>query len=120
MGQSTDHKVQDFINEIMLADEKGHLILEELRRIVFEIYPDVKEKFMYGGIIFSNTDDFSGVFVYKNHVSLEFSRGFEFEDPDKLLEGKGKFRRHLKLKYPADVVSKKVKYFVKQSQLHID
>ena len=69
---------------------------------------------MYGGIIFSLSTDFGGVFVYKNHVSFEFSLGYKLDDPEKLLEGGGKYRRHLKMKSLEQVKMKKVDFYLKQ------
>lgn len=114
MKKSNDIKTQKFIESIEILDSTKHQILNKLREIVFENYPKVKERIMYGGIIFSLNEDFSGVFVYKNHVSLEFSNGFLFDDPKSLLEGKGKFRRHLKLRSLNEIETKNVNYFMKQ------
>ena len=78
-------------------------------------YPKVNERMMYGGIMFSMEDeDFGGIFAYKKHISFEFGEGYKFKDPDKLLEGGGKFRRHLKIKTLKDVSNKNVKFFVAQ------
>ena len=114
MKKSNDIKTQKFIESVEILDSTKHQILNKLREIVFENCPKVKERIMYGGIIFSLNEDFSGVFVYKNHVSLEFSNGYLFDDPKSLLEGKGKFRRHLKLRSLDDIEIKKVDTFVKQ------
>jgi len=70
---------------------------------------------MYGGIMFSLEDDFGGLFVRKNHVSFEFGSGVTMDDPDNILEGIGKFRRHLKIRSLADIKDKKVEFFVEQS-----
>jgi len=77
-----------------MLDNTKYQILEELRKIVIENYPKVEERMMYGGIMFSLADEFGEVFVYKNHISFEFSYGYKFKDPEKLLEGSGKYRRH--------------------------
>ena len=69
---------------------------------------------MYGGILFSFEDDFGGVFAYKNHVSFELSAGYLLKDPDKLLEGKGKFRRHLKIRSMGDKQLEALDYFLGQ------
>ena len=37
------------------------------------------------------------------------------KDPNKLLEGSGKFRRHLKIKSKEDISNKDVDFFVKQA-----
>lgn len=70
---------------------------------------------MYGGIMFSSGFDFGGVFLRKNHISFEFGFGVRFNDPDGVLEGTGKSRRHLKLRSLEDIEIKKVAYFVEQA-----
>jgi len=112
--ESTNPKVREFLEQTKLRDHIKYEVLDQLRQIVFEHYPEVDERMMYGGIIFSLKEDFGGVFVYKNHVSFEFSYGYKLDDPELLLEGGGKFRRHLKLKSLADITTKKVVFFVKQ------
>ncbi len=44
--------------------------------------------------MFSLDEDFGGLFVRKRHISFEFGKGFLMDDPNKILEGKGKYRRH--------------------------
>ncbi|MEO9885943.1 MAG: DUF1801 domain-containing protein [Balneola sp.] len=51
----------------------------------------------------------------KNHITLEFSKGFLMNDPDDVLEGSGKYRRHLKIKTYEDIENKDVTFFVKQA-----
>jgi hypothetical protein len=114
MATSANEKVQEFINETKMLDNTKYQILETLRKIVFEHFPKVEERMMYGGIIFSLDEDCGGVFVYKNHLSFEFSLGFKFKDPENYLEGNGKFRRHLKIRSIEDIVMKKAGAFIKQ------
>lgn len=57
----------------------------------------------------------SGVFAYENHITIEFSRGYLMKDPDAVLEGKGKYRRHLKIRIHEDIKNKDVAFFVKQA-----
>ena len=95
--------------------KKKFLILQTLREIVYSNFPETSEKMMYGGIMFSLEDDFGGLFVRKNHVSFEFGSGIYMNDPYKILEGSGKFRRHLKIRSFSDIEDKKVDFFVKQS-----
>lgn len=59
--------------------------------------------------------DFGGIFVYKKHVSFEFSLGVRMDDPDNVLEGIGKFRRHVKFRCPTDIDDKNIAFFVKQA-----
>ncbi|MCZ6594539.1 MAG: DUF1801 domain-containing protein [Bacteroidetes bacterium] len=116
MKISNDIKTQNFIDHIKVLDSTKHQILERLRAMVFDNHPKVRERMMYGGIIFSLTDDFGGVFVYKNHVSFEFGYGYKLSDPEKLLEGGGKYRRHLKIRSMDDIEMKKFDFFIKQIQ----
>ena len=46
---------------------------------------------------------FAYVNAFKAHVNVGFFRGAEISDPDGLLEGTGKFMRHVKLRPERDV-----------------
>ena len=75
---------------------------------------------MYGGLVFELEDavhktQIGGVFISKKHVSFEFSKGYLMDDPDGLLEGGGKFRRHLKLRSFNDIDDKNLIYYFKQA-----
>jgi len=116
MQKSKNEKVQKFLDSIMIIDNEKFNTLNIMREIVFETYQKTDERIMYGGILFSiDNEDFGGLFVRKNHISFEFSKGFIMNDPKKLLEGSGKFRRHLKIKTEADIKNKDVILFVKQA-----
>ena len=70
---------------------------------------------MYGGFVFfAGKELVSGIFPYKNHISIEFGNGVNFSDPDGFLEGKGKMRRHLKILAKSDIVDKKIDYYIRQ------
>ena len=114
MKKSKNEQVQKLLEEIMIFDSEKFEILQNLRKIVFSNYPKTNERIMYGGIMFSLEDDFGGLFVRKKHVSFEFGSGAFMNDPHKMLEGTGKFRRHLKIRSLADIEDKKVDFFVKQ------
>ncbi|BAX78739.1 DUF1801 domain-containing protein [Labilibaculum antarcticum] len=117
MKESAYKEVQVFIEKLGNTDSVKHQIIEASRRLVFENYPNAAERMMYGGILFSLEEDFGGVFAYKNHVSFEFSIGYQFNDPEKLLEGNGKYRRHVKIRCLDEVKTKKLDFFVKQAQM---
>ena len=46
---------------------------------------------------------FAYVNAFKAHVNVGFFRGAEIADPERLLEGTGKFMRHVKLRAERDV-----------------
>ena len=75
---------------------------------------------MYGGIVFekeagNHSTMVCGHFVYKKHVSLEFSKGYRLDDPDDVLEGNGKYRRHIKLYAPKDIETKLVRSMLRRA-----
>ena len=107
-------EVQKWLDELKQFDTEKFRTTESARKIVFAEYPNVSERIIYGGIMFTLEKDFGGLFVSKKHVSFEFTDGYIFKDPKKLLEGAGKFRRHLKLKDTSDVEHKEVSFFVRQ------
>lgn len=114
MKNESQHKVESFVEGIRVLSEEKYQIISELRKKVAMVNPDVKERMMYGGIMFSLTDDLGGIFAYTKHISFEFGLGYKFDDPDHLLLGKGKFRRHLKMESNIDESYAKVDYYINQ------
>ncbi len=95
-------------------------ISNAIKEIVEQIAPDVRFVPKYGGEVLAPDPDsdkkfVGGIFSYKDHVSLEFSQGASFDDPDGRLEGKGKGRRHLKFATVEDVMGKDAEGFLKQA-----
>lgn len=90
-----------------------------IKKIVNAVAPDARYVSKYGGEVFvPGADDnqfVGGIFGYTEHVSLEFSEGASFNDPDGQLEGKGKNRRHLKFQTLMDVEAKDVRNFLTQA-----
>ncbi len=108
-------KIQQFLDDTNMVAPDKFAILQAARDIVFQQQPAITERFIYGGIMFSLGKDFGGVFISKHHVSFEFSQGYLLNDPDKHLQGSGKFRRHLKLCQLDDVSTKNVAGFTAQA-----
>lgn len=76
--------------------------------MILNLTPDIQAEMKYGGILFSTNNPFCGIFSYTKHVSLEFSKGTSLSDPFNVLEGQGKFRRHIKLSAINDISEKHV------------
>lgn len=114
--KNNNNDIERFIEDISFVDEEKGKILISLRKTVLKISPNAQEEIKYGGLVF-NFDKklICGIFVRKNHISLEFSFGMIMSDPDKYLEGDGKFRRHLKIFDMKDIKNKKVEFFSKQA-----
>lgn len=115
-NKAKNEQVQNFLDDIEFLDAEKLEILQKLRKIFLKNFPNVNEEIKYGGIVFLLDEHlFSGLFVRKNHISLEFVHGAEMNDPKNLLEGTGKFRRHLKIRCLTDVKDKNADFFIKQS-----
>lgn len=116
MKKSDRVEVQKFWDKIKMVDAEKSDVLIEMRQIILDLFPNADEKIMYGGIVFFFDDVmFSGLFLNKNHVTLEFSKGFLMKDPHDFLEGRGKYRRHLKIRKMEDIVNNDVRFFVLQA-----
>jgi len=95
-------------------------IVAQLTEILIAQAPDANLRPMYGGTIIELVagdpkSQIGGFFAYTGHVSFEFSHGAALDDPRGLLEGKGKFRRHLKLRNLKDIAEKDCLEFLKQA-----
>ena len=99
-------------------DAKG--ITQAIDRLVSEIAPTCTKRKMYGGIVFeaepgAPKSRFGGYFVYAKHVGVEFSNGVLLDDPDGILQGKGKARRHVKLTTVQEIETKRLADFISQA-----
>lgn len=103
----------------MPASEVANIIAA-IEQVVGRVAPDASSREMYGGVVFEleagkPKTRFGGYFTYAGHVSFEFTRGAELDDPNKFLEGKGKLRRHLKFISASDVAKKQLEMFIVQA-----
>ena len=110
-----DPRVTQLLHDLALADGDILAIVEATRALIYSVVPTASERVMYGGLMFGDASDFCGVFAYKNHVSLEFGRGCDLQDVAGVLEGGGKFRRHIKLMQVADLEAKSVAQYILQA-----
>ena len=93
-----------------------HDMVLRVRSLFLETCPGLTEAVKYGGIVFlKNGGLIGGVFAYKEHVSVEFSHGASFPDPDLILEGKGKYRRHIKLHDLDDIEARNLAGMIAQA-----
>ena len=109
-------ELSNFIRGLLFIDEdKGEMVIS-IRNTVLGLFPEAKEEIKYGGLVFLiDKRLFCGIFVRKKHISIEFDKGIEMQDPENYLEGSGKYRRHLKIFKREDIEKKKVEYYIKQS-----
>ncbi|CAM2069846.1 DUF1801 domain-containing protein [Sulfidibacter corallicola] len=113
-NQKTD--VDAFLRDTQLVSPENHALIIAIRDMFRKADASFGETIKYGGLVFmSGKDLVGGIFVYRKHLSIEFSVGAGFADPDGFLEGKGKHRRHLKIRTMADLEAKKVATYIAQT-----
>ena len=100
--------VDTLLADIRLVSEERYQIAAAVRALVTQHFKPFAEEVKYGGILFASGVQFCGVFVYKEHVSVEFGHGAAINDAFGHLEGSGKFRRHVKLVSMADIEAKQL------------
>ena len=105
-------RVTQLLEDIRSLDEDRYALVQALRKHILGLGPLVSEEVKYGGLLFSAERPFCGVFSYTKHVSLEFGAGASLPDEFEMLEGEGKFRRHIKLSTVQDVSSKHVLHYL--------
>ena len=89
-----------------LADQptRNRTIIRALRGLVRRVSPGLRESVKWGnGCWVKDDEPVSYVYSATDHVQFGFFRGAALEDPKGLLEGNGKFVRHIKLRKSADI-----------------
>jgi len=108
---STD-RISKLLDDIRLLDSGRLEFVQALREIILGLDSSITEEVKYGGLLFSAEEPFCGVFSYAKHVSLEFGAGASLPDIFNVLEGEGKFRRHIKLTSVQDISEKHVREYL--------
>lgn len=105
-------RIEAFLAHIRDRDAARFAIVAELRRIILASDLSVSEEIKYGGLLFSAHKPFCGIFVYTNHITLDFGDGAALPDPHGVLQGEGKMRRHIKLTAFPDIGGKQVAKYI--------
>lgn len=108
----TNDRISKLLDDIRLLDSERFELVQALRKIILGLDASISEEVKYGGLLFSAVKPFCGVFSYAKHVSLEFGEGASLPDKFKVLEGEGKFRRHIKLLSAQDITGKHVRDYL--------
>jgi hypothetical protein len=96
------------------------VLVGRLHDLILRIVPEAETVSKYGGTLYTlypdeNERQFCGVFSYKNHVQLSFSAGASLKDPQRLLTGGGKYRRHINFRRPEEIDEKPVSDLLQQA-----
>lgn len=105
-----------------MTDAEKEAITKLIHDLIQRAVPKAQTVPKYGGILYTLKPDekegqFCGVFVFKNHVHLAFANGTSLDDPSEILQGTGKFRRHISVSDPdlLDTHEKAILKLLKQS-----
>jgi hypothetical protein len=116
MKISDNEKVNKFLDDLQSISSNKLELIETIRKIFLNANGDLTEDIKYGGLVFNLSNTLiGGIYLYKEHISIEFSNGADFPDLSGLLEGKGKKRRHLKIVEKQDIDTKNVNVFVAEA-----
>lgn len=105
-------RIEKLLEDIRFLDPVRFELVQALRELILGLDAGITEEVKYGGILFSAGKPFCGVFSYAKHVSLEFAAGASLPDRYQVLEGAGKFRRHIKLGSAGDIARKHVREYL--------
>ncbi|MES9854467.1 MAG: DUF1801 domain-containing protein [Candidatus Thiodiazotropha sp. L084R] len=109
-------RIIDYINDLQSVAPEQVKIINSVRALFNKANEALDEEIKYGGLVFLKSGKLiGGIFPYKNHISIEFSDGADFSDPQGLLQGNGKRRRHLKINRFQDIEQSNALFFIEQS-----
>ena len=83
---------------------RNQAIIRALRRFVKRVEPGLSESVKWGnGCWLASDGPVAYVYSATDYVQFGFFRGSSLKDPKKLLEGKGQYVRHTKVRHPAEI-----------------
>ena len=102
-------------------DQKVVSIAHELREFLIEELPNIQEEmdtrqnmaFYSYGKGYKNL--ISMLSLSKQGVKLGFYKGWDFDDPFKIMKGQGKVHSHIEIKDLSPQTKEQLKYFLKQA-----
>ncbi len=101
-----------------LADQtpRNRAIISDLRDLVKRVAPGLTETVKWGnGCWVKGKENVSFVYSAEDHVQFGFFGGSALRDPRRLLEGSGKYVRHVKVRAPSDIDERAFANLVKQA-----
>ena len=92
--------------DLYLADQppKNRTLIRALRKFVAKAAPKLEESVKWGnGCWVKGKAPIAYVYSDKDHVQFGFIRGSSLKDPKGLLQGKGEYVRHVKVRKLGDI-----------------
>jgi hypothetical protein len=117
--RSTMKKMKAYATfDLYLADQppKNRTLIRALRKFVKGAAPKLEEAVKWGnGCWVKGKDPVAYVYSAPDYVQLGFFRGASLEDPRGLLEGKGEYVRHIKVRKLPDIDEKAFRALLRQA-----
>ena len=97
-------KYASFDDYLKDQNPKNQAIIRALRKFVKQVQPELHEAVKWGNGCWVGSDG-PVAYVYSDtaYVQFGFFRGSSLNDPKGLLEGKGQYVRHIKLRSPSEI-----------------
>ena len=116
MTKFSTPKITEFMNDIQAGSTEWYVMAIKIRELHLQCDPSLTEEIKYGGLVFLQEKELmSGIFIRNEHISIEFGQGSSLSDPNGVLEGKGKLRRHIKVRSLDDIATKNVIHYVQEN-----
>jgi hypothetical protein len=94
---SFDHYLKD-------QNSRNQAIIRALRRLVKRVEPELSEAVKWGNGCWVGTNGpVAYVYSAAEYLQFGFFNGSSLKDPRGLLEGKGKYVRHTKVRHPSEI-----------------
>lgn len=102
----------EFVKVKVSPEHRGTVTI--IRRLMRKVAPGAEEVITYGTLGWKNKGIIAVINPTKKYVTVAFLRGAQFEDKYGMLEGVGKVRKLLKIKY-TDVNTIALRYYIRQA-----
>lgn len=97
-------------------DDEKEKIVGEIEKLVIKTCSECNKDIKWNALCYFKGDrPFVGILPYSKYTQVIFDRGAELQDPNGLLEGKGKLMKHIKIFKIADIKNKKIADYIQQS-----
>ena len=90
-------------------------LVQKLRTFVKKHAPDLEEQVKWGGLCSVGNRVVCYIHPHEAHVDFGFFQGVSLDDPKAILEGKGKFVRHIKIRKASDIQEREFARLLKQA-----
>lgn len=112
----------DFQQALDLKDKKLIELYKDLRNFMLGLHPEANELLYHTHALTSVytiseklSDAYCMIPIYSKHLNLGFNKGTLLKDPNTLLQGTGKWIRHIPIEKSSDYRNAKVKKLIKEA-----